>query len=94
MIDLKIQEEEILFIDAKFKYNKKIYHLDGVVYKHNKNFEYWDYLELKKKRGINESVRLYDLKIRARLGFPNKSNRFVEAKKSNEERNKITGQYD
>ncbi len=91
---MEIQEEEILFIDAKFKYKKKTHHIDGVVYKHNKDFQYWNHLELKKKRNIDEPVRLYDLKIRARLGFPNKSNRFVEVQKSNEERNKITGQYD
>lgn len=91
---MEIQEEEILFIDAKFNHKKKTHHLDGVVYKHNNDFKYWNHLELKKKRGINEPVHLYDLKIRARLGFPNNSNRFVEAQKSNEERNKITGQYD
>ena len=57
-----IKEEEILFIDAKFKHKKKTHHLDGVVYKHNNDFKYWNHLELKKKRGINEPVHLYDLK--------------------------------
>lgn len=85
---------EILFVDAKFKYKKKEYNLEGVVYKHNKNFEYWNFLELKKKRNITEKVLLYDIKIISRLGFPNKSKGFVEAVKSNEKRNKISGQYD
>lgn len=91
---MNIEEEEILFIDAKFKYKNKEYNLEGVVYKHNKDFKYWNFLELKKKRNIAESVYLYDIKILSRLGFANKSKGFVEALKSNEQRNKVTGQYD
>lgn len=83
-----------MFIDAKFKYKKKEYNLEGVVYKHNNELEYWNFLELKKKRNITESVRLYDIHIRSRLGFANKSKGFVEAIKSSEARNKVTGQYD
>ena len=89
-----MEEEAILFIDAKFKYKNKEYNLEGIVYKHNKDFKYWNFLELKKKRNIDEAVYLYDVKIRSSLGFANKSKRFVEALKSNEERNKVTGQYD
>lgn len=88
------KEKEILFVNAKFKFKNKTHLLENIVYKHNEKRMYWNYLELKKKRRIEQPVYLFDIEIKARLGFPNKSKLFVEAKKSKEERNKITGQYD
>ena len=89
-----MEENEILFVDAKFDHKNKTYCMEEIVYKHNNQYKYWDYIELKKKLGINDPVVLYDIKILKRLGFANKSKRYTEAIKSDEKRDKITGKYD
>jgi len=87
-------EDEILFIDAKCKHKEIIYHFTDIVFKYQGTMQYWNFLELKKKRKILESVQLYDIKIKARLGFANKSKSYTSAIKNNKEiRNQITGQY-
>lgn len=89
-----MKNNEILFIDAKCKYKGKVYHLDEIVFKYQGTMEYWNYLELNKKRGIKEPVQLYDVKIKARLGFANNNKSYRTAIKNEKEiRNVVTGQY-
>jgi len=89
-----MKRDEILFINAKCKYKGKVYYLDEIVFKYQGSLQYWNYLELNKKRNILEPVQLYDVEIKARLGFANKNNSYRVAKKTEKEiRNVITGQY-
>jgi hypothetical protein len=89
-----MKEDEILFIDAKCKYKGKVYYLDEIVFKYQGSLQYWNYLELNKKRNILEPVQLYDVNIKARLGFANKTKTYRTAIKTEKEiRNVITGQY-
>ena len=91
---MKLQDKEIVFCNAKFRFKNKIYYLKEIVYKHNKDYKYYRDRILK-EYNIKESVFLYDIEIISRLGFENKSKRYTEAKKNdNNNRNNITGAYD
>jgi len=91
---INMERDEIVFVDAKCKYKGKVYHLDEIVFKYQGTMKYWNYLELKKKRNILDPVELYDVTIRARLGFANKNKSYRTAIKNEKEiRNVKTGQY-
>ena len=90
----EMKQDEILFVDAKCKYKGKIIYLDEIVFKYQGTMQYWDYIELKKKRNILEPVELYDIKIKARLGFAQKSKSYrIAIRNEKEVRNVKTGQY-
>ena len=89
-----MQQDEILFIDAKCKYKGKEYHLNDIIFKYQGSLQYWNFLELRKKRNITDPVQLYDINIKVRLGFANKTKSYRLAVKTDREvRNVVTGQY-
>ena len=87
-----IKKGEIVYCNLKFRYKKKEYELKDVVYKQENGFFY--NRRLMQPLKIDDEVRVYDIEILARLGFENKNLGYTEVKKSNEQRNKITGAYE
>ena len=88
----KIKKGEIVHCNLKFKHNKKEYKLNEIVYKETDGYFYCRRLMQPLK--IDKPVRVYDIEVLQRLGFENKSVGYTEVKKSNEQRNKITGAYE
>ena len=91
MIDL-IKNGEIVYCNLKFKFEGKEHKLNEIVYKQIDGYFYNKRLLQPLK--IDEKVKVYDIKILARLGFENKNIGHTKAKMSNEQRNKITGAYE
>lgn len=87
-----LKQGEIVYCNLKFKFKKKEYELKEVVYKLTDGLFYNRRLLSPLK--IYERVLVYDVEILARLGFENKNLGYTKAKKSNEQRNKITGAYE
>lgn len=87
-----IKQGEIVYCNLKFRYKKKEYELKDVVYKQENGFFY--NRRLMQPLKIEDEVRVYDIEVLARLGFENKNLGYTEVKKSNEQRNKITGAYE
>lgn len=87
-----VKKGEIVFCNMTIEYKGKNHLLKEIVYKNvGKKFTKKHYL---KPLGINEDVKIIDIKILSRLGFENKGNEYTEVKKSNEKRNNITGAYE
>lgn len=87
-----IQDKEIVYCNLKFKYKNKVFNLEEVVYK--KTDGYYYNRRILDPLNVKEKVLVYDIEIIKRLGFENKSKGFTEVKKSDEQRNKITGAYE
>ena len=57
----------IYYINARFKYKKKVYNLDGIVYKHNAD-QLYNRVRILKKLKVNAPVTLYDITVLKELG--------------------------
>ena len=84
-----MKRKEIFYCNLTLQNGKEKIILDEVVYKQNEN------LTFKNTRlGIKKPLKVLKVDIIKSLGFENSKSGYTEAKKSNEERNKITGAYD
>jgi len=66
-----IDQNEIVFCNAKFKVDKKEYKLNQIVHKHTDGF-FYDKKILNEFK-VSEPVELFDIEIISRLGFANKN---------------------
>lgn len=89
----KVNIKEIVYCNAKFKYNKKEYKLEKIVFKNKGDMMYYTYHILKPLK-ILIPVKLYDIEVLQRLGFENKNKGHHKAIKNDEQRNTITGAYE
>ena len=88
----KVELGEIVFCDLTIIHKGTKHELKKVVYKNDGDLFYKrSYLE---KLKIKEPVKVEDVKVISRLGFENKAKGFTEVKRSDEQRNKITGAYE
>ena len=83
---------EIVYCNLTIKHKGKTHILNEVVYK-NSGGLYYRPTELKKLK-IKDPVNVVSVSVIERLGFENKQNGHTKVKKSNENRNKITGAYE
>lgn len=91
-MDLKVGLGEIVYCNMTIYYKNKYYKLKKIVYKNeNKLFYKRKHLE---PLNIKEPVVIYDIEIISRLGFENKATGYTEVKRSEEQRNNITGAYE
>lgn len=89
----EVKINEIVYCNAKFKHNKKVYQLEKIVFRNEGNNIY-NRRHILDNLKIKESVILYDIEIIERLGFKNKSIGHHKAIKNNEQRNTTTGAYE
>ena len=89
----KVDIGEIVYCDLIVRHKDKDVKIKKVVYKNDGNKFFYNRRNLEILK-IKEPVLIKEVKIISRLGYENKATGHTEVKRSEEQRNNITGAYE
>lgn len=89
----KVDIGEIVYCDLIVRHKGKNVKIKKVVYKNDGNKFFYNRRNLEILK-IKEPVLIKEVKIISRLGYENNATGYTEVKRSEEQRNNITGAYE
>lgn len=89
----KVDIGEIVYCDLIVRHKGKNIKIKKVVYKNDGNKFFYNRRNLEILK-IKEPVLIKEVKIISRLGYENNATGYTEVKRSEEQRNNITGAYE